>query len=245
MAELDIVIPVYNEGENIVEVLSALARFVKTPSRVLICYDFDEDTTLAVLAGMEFSPLELSFVKNQGRGAHAAVMTGFRYSDAPAVIMLPADDDFNSHILDRMIARFEEGCDIVTASRFLPGGCMVDCPPVKDALVRTAAFLLHRIAGVPSCDPTSGFRLFSRRVLDTVVVESTEGFTYSLELLVKVHRLGWKVGEVPARWYERKKGQSRFRVWKWLPAYLRWFFYAFATRFLRQGPETVWVRASR
>lgn len=241
--KLDVVIPVYNEGENIVGVLEALQAHLKSPSRILICYDFEEDTTLSAITGREFSPLEIVLVKNSSRGPHSAVMSGFEASEAPAVVVMPADDDFNSHILDRMVAQFEDGCDIVTASRFLPGGCMVGCPWLKDILVRTAAFSLHYMAGVPSCDPTSGFRLFSSRSLRTIQVESTEGFTYSLELLVKAHRLGWRIGQVPARWYERTRGQSRFRVLKWLPAYLRWFFYAFETRFLGKGPETVSLRA--
>jgi dolichol-phosphate mannosyltransferase len=236
---LDVIIPVYNEGENILATLRGLRDHLQTPARVLICYDFEEDSTLAALAGQDFSPLQVVPIRNQGRGAHAAVLSGFAASTAPAVIVMPADDDFNSHILDRMVARFEEGCEIVTASRFLPGGCMVDCPPLKATLVRVAAFLMHRVAGVPSCDPTSGFRLFSRRVIDTIPLESTRGFTYSIELLVKVHRIGWPVGEVPARWYERTHGESRFRVLKWLPDYLQWFFYAFATRFLGAGPNTV------
>ena len=70
-------------------------------------------------------------------------------------------------------------------------------------------------------------RLFSRRVLDTIPIESTVGFAYSLELL-KIASLGWD-RRSPLLWYERKQGQSRFRVLKWLPQYLKWFGYAFAT----------------
>ena len=112
-------------------------------------------------------------------------------------------------------------------------------------LVRSAAFALHRIARVPTFDPTSGFRLFSRRVVERIAIESNEGFCYSIELLVKVHRLGWRVGEVPAAWFERKHGASRFKVLQWLPAYLRWFFYPFATTFLRRPPNTVVTKPPR
>ena len=56
---------------------------------------------------------------------------------------------------------------------------------------------------------------------------------------MKVHRLGWRVAEIPAVWFERKHGSSRFKVLQWLPAYLRWFRYAFATTFLRRPSETV------
>jgi dolichol-phosphate mannosyltransferase len=64
---------------------------------------------------------------------------------------------------------------------------------------------------------------------------------------VKCHRLGWPIGEVPIEWYERTAGQSRFRVLKWLPKYLRWYFYAFATTWLgarsvtRKKPRTATV----
>ena len=86
---------------------------------------------------------------------------------------------------------------------------------------------------------------FSRRVIEQIAVESEQGFCYSIELLVKTHRLGWRVAEVPAVWFERKHGVSRFKVLRWLPAYLRWFGYAFATRFLRRTPETVTMKASK
>lgn len=239
MSELDIIIPVYNEGDNIVPTLASLRDSVRTPCRVLICYDFDEDTTLTALANHDFSPLAIIPVKNRGRGAHSAVLTGFAATTAEAVVVLPADDDSNGAILDQMVAKARSGCDIVAASRFIPGGCMEGCPWLKALLVRTAAFLLFHLAGVPTRDATNGFRLFSRRVVTTIPIESTAGFVYSLELVVKVHRLGWRVEEVPASWFERKSGESRFRIAAWLPHYLRWFFYAFETKFLGKGPETV------
>ena len=244
---LDIVIPVYNEGPNILATLGALAREVRTPARVLICYDFEGDDTLPAVRDnpTAYAGLDVSFVRNSGRGAHAAVMAGFAASSAPIVVVYPADDDFNAAIMDRMVALVRGGCDIVCASRFLPGGTMEGCPWLKATLVRTAAFTLHNFAALPTKDPTSGFRMFSRRVIEQIEVESNEGFCYSIELLVKAHRLGWRVGEVPARWFERKHGASRFRVLKWLPAYLRWYRYAFATTYLRRPPRTVAMRSTQ
>jgi glycosyltransferase involved in cell wall biosynthesis len=238
-AELEIVIPVYNERENIVRVLDSLRRHVKTPFRVLICYDRDDDNTLEALRDYPVEGFALGFVKNRGRGALGAVLSGFEASTAPAVLVFPADDDYNAPRLDLMMDRFREGCEIVAASRFMAGGCMVGCPWLKAALVRASAFALHHVARVPTHDPSNGFRLFSKRVLDTLPIESSVGFAYSIELLVKCHRLGWKIGEVPASWFERTSGQSRFRVLRWLPQYLRWFGYAFATTFLFRGPGSV------
>jgi dolichol-phosphate mannosyltransferase len=245
-ARLDIVIPVYNEGRNILATLGALRTHLRTPARIMICYDRPDDDTLTTIEAnpAQVEGLNIEFVRNPGRGAHGAVMAGFAASRAPFVMVYPADDDFNGAIVDTMVGKAEAGADIVCASRFMPGGCMVGCPWLKALLVRVAAFTLYYIARLPTHDPTSGFRLFSRRVIDSIAVESDSGFCYSIELLVKCHRLGWPVAEVPAQWFERTKGASRFRVISWLPAYLRWYGYALATTFLRLPANSVKLRSS-
>jgi glycosyltransferase involved in cell wall biosynthesis len=242
---LDIVIPVYNEGDNIARTLHALDLAVGSPARVLICYDREDDDTLpAVEAIRNGLKMPVQLVRNGGRGAHGAIITGFAESTAPFVVVYPADDDYNAGILDAMVQKAEAGSEIVCASRFMPGGGMVGCPWLKAFLVRISSFTLHHVARLPVRDASNGFRLFSRRVLDGIPVESDSGFCYSIELLVKAHRLGWPIGEVPARWFERQHGTSRFRVLSWLPAYLRWYAYAFATTFLRRPPETVELKTS-
>jgi dolichol-phosphate mannosyltransferase len=243
---LDVIIPVYHEGANILQTLKGLMGAVKTPLRVLICYDSEDDDTLPMIKNNRgaLEPLPIEFVRNRGRGAHSAVVTGFSASRAPFAVMFPADDDYNSGILDKMVGEAETGCDIVCASRFMPGGSMVGCPWLKAVLVRAGNSTLHYLARLPTRDASNGFRLFSRRVIDQIVIESDQGFCYSIELLVKCHRLGWRIGEVPARWFERAHGASRFRVLRWLPAYLRWYFYAFATTYLRRPPGSVRLRTA-
>ena len=228
---IDIVIPVYNEGENIISLLQAFDREVYSPVRILICYDHDDDTTLASIHKIS-SRFEIVPVKNRGRLAHGAILTGFRSSAAPAAISYMADDDYNASLIDKMIELFWHGHDVVCASRFVPGGSMVGCPWLKAFLVRAVSFSLYHFGRLPSHDATNAFRLFSSRLLNSVKVESTEGFTYSLELLAKAHRMGLKVTEIPAQWFERAQGKSRFRVLKWAPAYLRWYLYVFATTYL-------------
>jgi len=238
---LDIIIPVYNEGSNILRTLQSIMRETTTPARVLIGYDSDDDDTLPAIDNNRdaLGSLAVEFVRNRGRGAHGAVLTSFRASTAPFALVFPADDDYNAGMLDAMVAEADKGCDIVCASRFMPGGSMVGCPWLKALLVRTANFTLYHVARLPTHDASNGFRLFSRRVIDEIVIESDRGFCYSIELLVKCHRLGWRIGEVPAQWFERRHGASRFQVISWLPAYLRWYLYAFATTYLRRPPRTV------
>ena len=241
ISHLDVVIPVYNEGANILPVLRSLVRNVKTPVRVLICYDREDDNTLTAVRTNRgtLGALPIEFVRNQRRGAHGAVLTGFAFSTAPLVLVMMADDDYNADIIDAMVAKAESGCDIVCATRFMPGGSMVGCPWLKASLVRIGNFTLHYLGRLPTRDATNGFQLFTRRLLDQVVIESDRGFCYSIELVVKCHRLRWRIGEVPAQWRERTRGTSRFRVMKWLPAYSRWYLYAFATTYLRRPARTV------
>ena len=231
---LDIVIPVYNEGKNILKTLSVLNESVQTSTRILICYDRDDDNTLPPLQNLSNSKHPIVFVKNRSKGVHGAVMSGFEASPAAAVLVFPADDIFNAGIIDKMAQHFQEGADIVAASRFVRGGCMKGCPWLKAVLVRLAAFSLYHAARIPTHDPTNGFRLFSKKVLREIPVESSEGFAFSIELLVKAHRRRLRVDEIPALWIEREERKSRFRIFKWLPIYLRWYFYAFATTYLRK-----------
>ncbi|HRK01826.1 MAG TPA: glycosyltransferase family 2 protein [Oligoflexia bacterium] len=239
MTKLDLLIPVYNEGDNIHGVLAALNREVQTPFRMLICYDRDDDNTLPAVKSFGPTKFSIEFVKNQGVGVHGAIMTGFQHgaSESQAVIVMPADDDYNAGLIDKMFSEFERGADLVSASRFMRGGSMVGCHWVKATLVRISSFTLHFFARLPTRDATNGFRLFSRKVLNALPFESTMGFSFSLECLVKCHRLRLKVTEVPAQWIERRVGKSRFQVLKWAPAYLHWYFYAFQTTLLGKRAE--------
>lgn len=163
--------------------------------------------------------MTVEFVRNRGRGAHGAVLTGFAASDAPFVVVYPADDDYNAAILDPMVAEAAKGCDIVCASRFMTEAWSL--PMAEGVLIRAANFTLYHLAPLSTHNASNGFRLFSRRVTTEIPIESERGFCYSIELLVKCHRLGWRIGEVPARWFERAHGASRFQVVEWLPDYLR------------------------
>ena len=149
------------------------------------------------------------------------------------MIVYPADDFINFNILDQMYYEFLNGSHIVAASRFMQGGSMKGCPIVKSILVRTASFTLFYLSSIPIKDASNGFRLFSRKLLDEVSIESKVGFAYSLELLAKCNRLKYKITEIPAHWEERSVGMSRFKVFKWLPQYLKWYIYGLSTTWLK------------
>ena len=138
-----------------------------------------------------------------------------------------------------MYFSFKENNDIVVASRFIKGGSMKGCPIVKSILVRLASSSLYALSSIPVRDASNGFRLFSRKLLNTVNIESKVGFAYSLELLSKCNRLKFGIHEIPAQWEERSEGSSRFKIIKWLPEYFRWYLYGLGTTWLKKSPEDV------
>jgi len=138
-----------------------------------------------------------------------------------------------------MYSTFKQENDIVVASRFIKGGSMKGCPLIKSILVRLASSTLYFLSSIPVRDASNGFRLFSRKLLNVVKIESKVGFAYSLELLAKCNRLKFNITEIPAQWEERSEGSSRFKIFKWLPQYLKWYFYGLSTTWLRRKPKDV------
>ena len=93
---------------------------------------------------------------------------------------------------------------------------------------------LYTFSSIPVRDASNGFRLFSNKLLKKVKFESKLGFAYSLELLVKCERLGYKINEIPAKWEERTEGKSNFKLVNWLPQYIRWYLYGLQTYWLNK-----------
>ena len=230
MKRVSIVIPVYNEGENIRRTLAEIDAKVTADAAVSLVYDCDDDTTLGparALAGRTRVPFEL--IRNKyGRGALNAIKTGLEEASGELVVVTMADLCDPPEVIDAMVgAADREAADIVCASRYMKGGHQYGGPKFKGVLSRTAGLLLCWFARLPTHDPTNSFKLYRKSYLKEVTIESTGGFELGIELVVKARALGRKIVEVPTTWRDRVAGKSNFKLWKWLPNYLRWFFYAF------------------
>lgn len=222
---LSVVIPAYNEGENIVPVLDGLHQKVHVaPMETLIVYDFAEDTTVPVVERLQSVYPDVRLVLNRfGRGALNALKTGLLAAQAPYVLITMADLSDDLGTVDAMYELALEGADVIAGSRYMRGGGQQGGPLVKRTLSRAAGLSLHYLGGVGTHDPTNNFKLYSRRLLQAVRIESTGGFELALELTVKAHLGGFKVAEVPTHWTDRTAGESRFQLRRWLPHYLRWY----------------------
>jgi dolichol-phosphate mannosyltransferase len=229
--ELSIVMPVFKEGEAVEPVLRAIARDVRTPHEILVVYDFDEDPTVPVIARLAAElPAVRGYRNDLGRGVLNAMKAGIAGSTGPYVLITMADGSDEPRLVDSMVALARDGADVVAASRYMPGGQQIGGPPLKRLMSRTAGLTLHWFAGVRTHDPTNNFKLYARRFLDAVTIESSAGFELALELTVKATLDGRQVAEVPTIWRDRTAGQSNFKLRKWLPQYLRWYRQAFVGR---------------
>ena len=106
---------------------------------------------------------------------------------------------------------------------------MVGNPLLKTLLTKMASFFLFNFTTFPIKDPTNSFRLFSKELINKVKIESNKGFTLSLELTAKAHRLGYKIIEIPSTWIERDTGKSRFKLFTFILPYTKWLFYIIKT----------------
>jgi dolichol-phosphate mannosyltransferase len=230
-----VVVPVYNETGNIARFCAKARRELPESYELLVCYDFDEDSTLPALARIpaEEKPARIELVRNRlGRGVRYAIEAGMRAAKAPVVVVTMADlsDDFAP--VGEMVSRVERGADVVCASRYMKGGRQEGGPWLKSRLSRLAGITLRMLSGIPTHDPTNSFKAYRREFLQRTPIESDAGFCLAIELTVKAHFSGGRVEEVPASWTDRASGESRFRLFSWLPLYLHWYFWALRRRWL-------------
>lgn len=228
---LSIIIPIYNEPDNIVTTLAALERAVPSEKEILLVYDGEEDTTLPVVRRLQASGQRLTLVRNRyGVGVGQALRTGFEAATGEAVVVVMADGADDLPKINEMGKLMEQGYDVVCGSRYMRGGQQLGGPWLKKLLSRTAGVSLHYLSGMPTRDITNSFKTYRRGALAAIPITPGGGFAVSMELTVKAYAQGLRLTEIPVTWRERVAGHSRFRFWTWLPHYLRWYFYALAHR---------------
>lgn len=228
---LGIIIPVYNEAENIGNTIKSIEENVKTPHKIYIVYDFDEDNTLPAARNFLNKGVDLTFVKNPVNGVVNAIKTGLKKADEDYLLVTMADLSDDYSIVDNMCKLMSEGFDVVCGSRYMKGGEQIGGPVLKKTISRIAGVSLKYLAGLPTCDATNSFKLYRKSMIDSFEVESDGGFEIGMEIVIKAHFSGFKVTEIPSIWTDRQKGQSRFKILKWAPKYLRWYFYALKKSF--------------
>jgi glycosyltransferase involved in cell wall biosynthesis len=229
---ISIVIPVYNEGANFAALWAEVCSKIRSDFIALVVYDFTEDNTVpAVQRVIDNGETRIRLIKNLiRRGVVGAIASGFEQVEHGPILVVMADLSDDLGRVDSMLALYQQGYQLVAGSRYMKGGKMEGGPIVKKFLSRMAGLSLHWFRGIPTHDATNAFKMYDSGMLKTFTIESQHGFELNLELTVKTFLGGYRIGEVPSTWRDRTEGISRFQLWKWLPSYLKWYFYAFRPR---------------
>lgn len=217
--DLSIVIPMFNEAENIESTLKtveeALASFEGT-YEIIAVNDGSIDHTLETLKRIESQNEKIkvvSYSKNMGRGM--ALRKGFQESKGEMVVSIDADLSYDpQYILDLVHAlKTGQDTDLVLASPYMPGGSVQGVPALRLWISKLGNIILRFAMPNRIYTSTGIFRAYRKRVLDSLELES-DGKEIHLEILSKAMALGYHIKELPVMLKGRKKGRSKFKFKK-------------------------------
>jgi len=236
---VSIVIPAYNEGEEIVECLDRVLSAVSLPCEVLVVYDRPEDSSAGPAHRYAERDPRVRPVLNQIRpGPAAAILTGIKQARAQVVVVTMADGSDQPTQIEELTRLVEGGAAVAAASRYMRGGRQVGGPRLKGLIARTAGISLQLLARVGTHDATNSFKGYSRSFVESVGVESNAGFEIGIEMVAKAKRHGHRVAEIPTVWQARTAGKSNFQVRQWIPRYLHWYLVALMPVYRGHGPRS-------
>jgi dolichol-phosphate mannosyltransferase len=240
--QVSVVIPVYEEGAAIVACLERILREVLLPAEVLVVHDTAEDTTVPYARKIaESDPRVRTVLNTYGRGPANAIRFGIDAARAPVAVVTMADGCDDPRQIDDLARLVDRGVVVAAASRYMPGGQQVGGAFLKVHMSRLAGRSLRLFARIGTRDATNSFKAYNTAFVREVGIDSRAGFEIGLELTAKARRLRRPVAEIPTIWLDRAFGVSNFKMSQWLPAYLRWYRFAYGRR-MTLAQLTAWRR---
>jgi dolichol-phosphate mannosyltransferase len=211
-----VIIPTYNEKENISAIIDAVTGLQQN-YHVLVIDDGSPDGTAAIVKEkMMQYPGQLFLEERSGKlGLGTAYIHGFRWSlqrGYQYIFEMDADFSHNPHDLERLYkACKEEGADLAVGSRYVPGGKTENWPLDRHIYSRGGSLYTRLITWMPVKDPTAGFVCYSRAVLEAINFDMIEfvGYAFQIEMKFAAWKLGFRIKEVPITFVDRKTGVSK------------------------------------
>ena len=212
-----VIIPTYNEKENIEKIIRAVFALPKS-FHILIIDDGSPDGTASIVRGLmqdEFTD-RLFMVERQGKlGLGTAYICGFKWAlehGYDFVFEMDADFSHNPEDLPRLYhACADEGFDVAVGSRYVSGVNVVNWPMGRVLMSYYASRYVQFVTGIPVRDTTAGFKCYRRRVLETVDLDAIrfKGYAFQIEMKFTAYKLGFKIKEVPVIFVNRREGTSK------------------------------------
>ena len=211
-----VIIPTYNERENIENIIRAVFALEKV-FHILIIEDGSPDGTASIVKTLQQEfPERLFMIERKGKlGLGTAYIAGFKWSlehDYEYIFEMDADFSHNPADLPRLYkACAEEGADVAIGSRYISGVNVVNWPMGRVLMSYFASKYVRLITGIPVQDTTAGFKCYRRRVLETIDLDGIrfKGYAFQIEMKFTAYKCGFKIVEVPVIFINRELGTSK------------------------------------
>jgi glycosyltransferase involved in cell wall biosynthesis len=208
-----IVIPTYNERENITLLVTGILS-LGLSSRVVIVDDNSPDGTGQLADELAAANPGVRVIHRPGKlGLGTAHIAGIKAAlEGGSAYILTMDADFSHHprYIPDLLAALDR-FDVVIGSRYVPGGGTLYCTAPRKALSRGANLFARTVLSLQAGDATAGFRGYHRAVLASIALDEilSDGYSFLIELLYRCQRQGWRIGEVPIVFENRQRGASK------------------------------------
>ena len=210
-----VIIPTYNEKENIENIIRAVFA-LEGDYNILVIEDGSPDGTAAIVKRLqeEFSE-RLFMIERQGKlGLGTAYITGFKWSvehKYDYIFEMDADFSHNPADLPRLYEACRDGADLAIGSRYCNGISVINWPIGRVIMSYYASVYVRTVLGMKVFDTTAGFKCYRRRVLETIDLDKVrmKGYGFQIEMKYSNYKLGFTIKEVPNIFVERKEGTSK------------------------------------
>ncbi|MCI1647020.1 MAG: polyprenol monophosphomannose synthase [Bacteroides sp.] len=211
-----VIIPTYNERENIEKIIRAVFALEKV-FHILIIEDGSPDGTATIVKGLQTEfPERLFMIERKGKlGLGTAYITGFKWAlehHYDYIFEMDADFSHNPADLPRLYeACSTEGADVAIGSRYVSGVNVVNWPMGRVLMSYFASKYVRFITGLPIHDTTAGFKCYRHKVLETINLDKIrfKGYAFQIEMKFTAYKLGFKIIEVPVIFINRELGTSK------------------------------------
>jgi dolichol-phosphate mannosyltransferase len=223
---LSIIVPVRNEGLNIEIMLKMLDAALSIPHEILVIHDLIDDSTVPIVEKLSNTYPSIKCIHNTlGRGVKNAIITGVNNTKGDYILIFAADEVGPILAIDDMLALMDEGCDLVSCTRYAYGGRRLGGSFIGGIISRVANKLFYTFSLCTLTDATTGIKMFKKSLFKSITLESKPvGWAVLYELAIKAQLQNFKLGEVPIISIDRLYGgTSTFSLGPWFLEYLKWF----------------------
>jgi dolichol-phosphate mannosyltransferase len=208
-----IIIPTYNEAENIALLVTGILGLA-IGSRIIIVDDNSPDGTGDLADELSAECPSIQVIHRSGKlglgTAHIAGMQAALASGADRILTMDADFSHHPRYVPDLLRSLDQ-FDVVIGSRYVPGGGTLFCTAPRKALSRGANLFARTVLSLQAGDATAGFRGYRREVLESIALDTivSNGYSFLIEMLYRCQGKGWRIGEVPIVFENRQRGASK------------------------------------